>query len=259
MCADKTDIANSVNREGGLLFDRALLPQARPDMLDPAHWQAQTEQSRGGRGAVWMLSGPFGAGVLRHYRRGGMAARVSRDTYLWRGAEQTRSFAEFRLLLRMRELGLPVPRPILAGYQRVAPLRYRADLLMSRIENSHSLAERLGQAQIEGLSVESLGLDSLGHTLARFHCAGIDHADLNAHNLLQDTSGSWWVIDFDRGKIRQPQRHWIKQRLLRLRRSINKVLAANHKRAEACWRSLRAAHDCAAPEYQWRGPADEQP
>ncbi|MBD8526032.1 3-deoxy-D-manno-octulosonic acid kinase [Pseudomarimonas arenosa] len=244
MCADKTDITHSVDRNAGLLFDRCLLPRAVFEMLSPDYWQAQAEHARGGRGAVWMVQGEFGTAVLRHYRRGGMAARVSRDTYLWRGASRTRSFAEFRLLLRLRELGLPVPRPILAGYRRRGLFGYSADLLMSRIEQACSLAELL-----RGDQIAADAMHNLGDTLARFHQAGVDHADLNAHNLLRDSTGRWWVIDFDRGRLRSPHSGWIDQRLQRLRRSMCKVRGDDRAGADQAWNELRAAHDRAAPEF----------
>lgn len=246
MCADRTDIAGSVNRSGGLLFDRALVPDAHPGMLDPAHWQVEANSARGGRGAVWFVAAPFADAVLRHYRRGGLAARLARDSYFWSGSENTRSFAEFRLLLQLRERSLPVPRPLLAGYRRRRPLHYSADLLMGQIKQARSLAEEMRAG-----AIESAVLAALGATLARFHQIGVDHADLNAHNLLFDRDGQWWVIDFDRGRLRQPDSRWPQQRLLRLQRSMRKLLADDPAQADRWWQGIRQAHDLAARERGW--------
>ena len=40
------------------------------------------------------------------------------DRYWWRGAERTRSFHEWHLLYHLHRVGLPVPMPVAAGYQR---------------------------------------------------------------------------------------------------------------------------------------------
>src|SRR4029453_11025308 len=60
----------------------------------------------------------MGRWVLRHYRRGGLIAKLSQDSYLWTGAARTRSFAEWRLLAELRRRGLRVPAPIAARYVR---------------------------------------------------------------------------------------------------------------------------------------------
>ena len=76
-------------------------------MVRPGHWGSHARPMKsGGRGAAWFVDGPFGGAVLRHYLRGGLAARISRDRHLWRGADRMRSFAEFRLL---RALPAQVP------------------------------------------------------------------------------------------------------------------------------------------------------
>ena len=248
MCADKTDIAHSVNRSSGLLFDRAMLPDAHAGMLKPTHWQAAPNAERGGRGAVWFVATPAADAVLRHYRRGGLVARFARDRYFWTGSENTRSFAEFRLLLQLREHSLPVPRPILAGYRRCWPLHYRADLLMEQIKQATSLAELMRAG-----AIDSSVLSALGITLARFHQVGVDHADLNAHNVLFDREGQWWVIDFDRGRLRQPDAHWPQQRLRRLQRSMRKLMDGDPTQADRWWQQLQQAHDAAAREHGWMG------
>src|SRR5690606_32966692 len=71
-------------------------------LFDPANpvLHAQAVQ-QGGRQSAWFVQGPFGDAVLRHYRRGGLAAKISEDRYLWQGAEATRSMAEFVMLSKM--------------------------------------------------------------------------------------------------------------------------------------------------------------
>ena len=223
---------------GAILFDRTQLRQVDPDWFDPGHWGDQARAvSSGGRGAAWFVDGPFGGAVLRHYLRGGLAARVSRDRHLWRGTQRVRSFAEFRLLRALLERKLPVPRPIAAYYARKGH-RYRAAILLERIDHVHSLAHR---ANAPG---EDAPWESAGRLIARFHRAGLDHADLNAHNLLFDDAGTGWMIDLDRSVMRIPATRWREGNLARLRRSLLKDRGARDPaQVDAEFARLRAAYD----------------
>jgi 3-deoxy-D-manno-octulosonic acid kinase len=153
---------------------------------------------------------------LRHYRRGGFIARLSRDRYVWTGEERVRSFAEWRLLAELSRRGLPVPKPIAARYQRMG-LVYRCDLITLRISDARPLSSALSLAPLD----ENTWRD-VGATVARLHAAGADHADLNAHNILLGGAGAVSVIDFDRGRLRTPGA-WALGNLSRLRRSLVKV------------------------------------
>ncbi|GAP65909.1 3-deoxy-D-manno-octulosonic acid kinase [Mizugakiibacter sediminis] len=204
---------------GAILFDAALAAQADEAWFDPAAWEARglLEGHGGGRGRVTFVRAPFGACALRHYHRGGMVARVLGDRYLWTGMESTRSFAEFRLLAALRGRGLPVPAPVAARYRRRG-VHYTADLLTRRIEASQTLAQHLREGRADARLLQRVGA-----LIARFHAAGIYHADLNAHNVLIAADGLY-LIDFDRGELRAPARGWQRANLARLRRSLMKVL-----------------------------------
>ncbi|MFT4198199.1 MAG: 3-deoxy-D-manno-octulosonic acid kinase [Pseudoxanthomonas sp.] len=202
---------------GAILFDRKRLRQADPRWLDPAWWGERAQPvGSGGRGGAWFVEGAFGPAVLRRYLRGGMAARVSRDRYLWHGAQATRSFAEFRLTRQLLARGLPVARPLAASYHREG-LGYRAAILIERLQDVRSLAELM---QADGGDAP---WDEAGRLIARFHREGLDHADLNATNILFDRNGRGWVIDFDRGRLRIPATAWREANLARLRRSLLKL------------------------------------
>ncbi|MDU1659765.1 MAG: 3-deoxy-D-manno-octulosonic acid kinase, partial [Stenotrophomonas maltophilia] len=153
---------------GAILFDRERLRQAEVGLFSPQHWGSKARPvGEGGRGSAWFIDAPFGASVLRHYLRGGLAAKISHDQYLWRGSDRTRSFAEFRLMRALREKKLPVPRPIAAYYMREG-LRYRAAILMERIEGVRSLADR---ALVAGRGAP---WEETGRLIARFHRTGLD-------------------------------------------------------------------------------------
>jgi 3-deoxy-D-manno-octulosonic acid kinase len=173
----------------------------------------------GGRGGVAIISSPAGECVLRHYHRGGLVARLMGDRYLWTGADRSRGFAEFRLLGTIARLGLPGPSVVATRYCRHG-LFYTADLITRFIEDAPTLAECLAAGRLDGELAEEVGA-----LVARFHRAGIWHADLNAHNVLVAT-GQLYLIDFDRGQLRPPARTWQRANLRRLRRSLLKLGAA---------------------------------
>lgn len=223
---------------GAILFDRQRLGQADAQWMDPGYWgQRAHPVDSGGRGGAWFIDAPFGPCVLRLYRRGGLAARVSKDRYLWRGANRTRSFAEFRLTRTLLAKGLPVPRPYVASYLH-SGLGYRAAILVERLSEVRSLADRV---QVAGSDAP---LEETGRLIARFHRAGLDHADLNAHNILFDAQGRGWLIDFDRGVLRIPATRWRQANLARLKRSLLKLRGQRSVQdVEADYARLRRAYD----------------
>ncbi|MEY2167437.1 MULTISPECIES: 3-deoxy-D-manno-octulosonic acid kinase [unclassified Rhodanobacter] len=207
--------------EGAILFDAEASPQVDADWFVPEHWREQgaLRSQAGGRGGVSVIATPAGECVLRHYRRGGMVAALMGDRYLWRGADVTRCFAEFRLLAEIARLGLPGPAPVAARYRRHG-LFYRADLVTRRIADARTLAECLAAGKLDAELARETGA-----LVARFHRAGIWHADLNAHNVLV-TSSALHLIDFDRGRLRVPAENWRLANLERLHRSLLKLGAA---------------------------------
>ena len=202
---------------GAILFDSAQVAEA------DERWFAQVasteDEQRAGRGAVVFFEAPFGACVLRHYHRGGLAARLSQDRYLWTGRERTRAFREFRLLAELAEDGLPVPAPLMARYVRTR-VRYQADLITRQIPAAQTLAERLVARALDAALATRVG-----RTLADFHAKGVWHADLNANNVMVDAGGKVWLIDFDRCARRKPAMTWQLANLQRLWRSFGKLQA----------------------------------
>jgi 3-deoxy-D-manno-octulosonic acid kinase len=195
------------------------LPRGADESLfDPEFWRRRGELSdtEGGRGSAWFISSGEHQWVLRHFRRGGFIARLSQDLYVWAGEAQVRAFAEWRLLQAMTHQGLPVPRPVAAEYRR-SGLFYRCDLITERIAGARPLSALL--------ALDSLGEASwraMGAAIARLHRAGVDHADLNAHNILIGANGAVTVIDFDRGRLRGPGT-WTAGNLQRLQHSLTKI------------------------------------
>lgn len=252
-------IADDAGRvlEGAILFDATRLRQAEPGWFDPAWWGERAQPvGSGGRGGAWFVDPaanaaivstpaadaaskpiPFGPAVLRHYLRGGMAARFSRNRFWWRGPSRIRSFDEFRLLRELRGKGLPVPLPIAAVYWRSGGF-YRAAILLDRLQNVRALADWAAD------EADAAIWPRAGELIARMHRAGLDHADLNAHNLLFDAGGRGWVIDLDRGRIRIPATAWREANLQRLERSLLKLRGARSEQSvREDVRRLREAYD----------------
>lgn len=187
--------------------------------FDPASAElaAQPVQS-GGRGSAWFVHGAFGDGVLRHYRRGGAMAKLSQDRYLWGGEQRVRSVAELHLLEALQARGLPVPAPIAAAWWRDGAT-YRAAIIIAKIPEAHTLASELSA----GVENEAAWRDA-GAMIARFHGVGLEHGDLNAHNILFDAAGNSWLIDFDKSHLHAKlDRRRADANLSRLERSIRKV------------------------------------
>jgi 3-deoxy-D-manno-octulosonic acid kinase len=226
---------------GAILYDRAL--GADPGILFDRQALAAKQalvDARGGRGSVAYIRRDGREFVLRRYLRGGVPARIARDRYLWLGEDRTRPFREFRLLAALLQLGLPVPRPVAARYLRTG-LTYRGDLVTERLPGAESLAERwlVGRTQ-------DADWREAGRCIRRFHDAGVQHADLNANNIMLDEGGNAWLLDFDRGRLRKSGR-WRERSLKRLGRSLEKL--SRVASLDDDWRKrmslLRDAHESA--------------
>lgn len=209
-----------------MVFDAGLSQPATPAWFDPGWWNARgsLRNAGGGRGGVGFLDTPVGPCVLRHYRRGGWMAPLLDDRYLWKGRNRSRAFAEFRLLAELSGRGLPVPAPVAARCLRRGAW-YTADLITRAIDDARTLAQIIVARDLDAGLAERVGA-----LVARFHAAGVDHADLNAHNILV-TDGALWLVDFDRGEIRVTGTAWKLANLARLKRSLLKVGACDHDEA----------------------------
>lgn len=211
-------------------YDASRIAEPGLFLFDPAASQLQASTvGEGGRQAAWFVTGEFGQGVLRHYRRGGLIARFSSNSYIWTGADKTRSFAEFDLLQLMYQRGLAVPRPVAAAYWRQG-LTYRAAILVERIPGVRPLAQVLADGR----------QTAVAQAIFAMHELGVWHSDLNAYNILLDEQDKVWLIDFDKCRVRALSLELRQANLLRLRRSLVKVADTD---GMLWWGGLSQAYD----------------
>jgi len=111
---------------------------------------------------------------------------------------------------------------------------YTADLITVRIPDVMPLSRRLCDASLDPESWRGVG-----QMIARFHAAGICHADLNAHNIQIDSANRSYLLDFDRGRIMDMPGSWMQRNLARLHRSLTKLRLHEAVRfADGDWGSL---------------------
>lgn len=202
--------------ERTILYDAALIENPDESLFQPSSPTATAP----GRGEAVFYQHHDLPLVLKHYHRGGMVAAIMGDRYLGYVPEKTRSFREWCLLKTLQRFGLPAPVPVLASFNKAGLFSYRADLITIAIPNSMPLADFLFT---HPLSDERW--QQLGQTLARFHEKSVYHADLNARNILLDAS-QFYLIDFDKCRVRVMSEGWKSLNLARLQRSLLKFKAA---------------------------------
>ena len=216
-----TDIIHKIP-DGAIIYDNNVISKVRDDLFVPDSWPEVNLMPKeiGGRGQIYFVGDGNKRFVIRHFVRGGMAAKFSYDAYIWKGAERTRSFKEWRLMRKLVELNLPVPIPAAAYYTKRG-LFYRANILTQEVPDVESLAAYV----IKGNTFENFWR-KVGEHISRFHSIGLYHADLNAYNIQIDKDAKMWLIDFDQSQILSTGK-WRFDNLNRLKRSLNKILIDN--------------------------------
>ncbi|MEZ9140124.1 MULTISPECIES: 3-deoxy-D-manno-octulosonic acid kinase [unclassified Shewanella] len=210
-----------------------------PDHFRPEYWQpndAIIGQSKG-RYTTWFVEYQTQQWVLRHYWRGGLIEKFSKDAYIFTGMKRTRAIAELAILETLFQEGFPVPRPIAANVERFG-IWYRADLFIELVKGADDLVAFLSKSTLTDEQWQQLG-----QTIAKFHARGVYHADLNAKNILF-ADDQFYLIDFDRGELKPPNTKWQQANISRLLRSFNKEKAklASLNFSDNNWQSLLAGY-----------------
>ncbi|MFK8075961.1 MAG: 3-deoxy-D-manno-octulosonic acid kinase [Granulosicoccus sp.] len=199
-------------------------PAFNPDVFDESVLQSQGNISGvagAGRGNTFFITQAEHPLVLRHYRRGGLAQKISYSRYCYTGLERTRAMREFNVLCHLHDQSLPVPKPF-ACRVVVKGLSYEASIVTHKLPGK-TLAECLTSEQ----TVSDDQWKAIGKTIAMFHKQGVYHADLNAHNIMLANEQDVALIDFDRARIRALPKDitsgWCRGNVDRLKRSLGKV------------------------------------
>ena len=207
-------------------FDESLIAEEQvKQAFDAAYWQEKNKVvgSAKGRGTTWFVQLDSMQAALRHYRRGGLFGKLVEDNYWFSGWDKTRSAAEFSLLLSLKEVGVNVPQPIAARAAK-SGLTYQADLLSERIPEARDLVSILQEKPLPAEIYQRIGEE-----IRKMHDAGVNHTDLNIHNILIDKQDRVWIIDFDKC-YQQGGDDWKRENMARLKRSfIKEAKKANHE------------------------------
>jgi 3-deoxy-D-manno-octulosonic acid kinase len=157
-----------------------------------------------GRGPVPVVTTSRGRWLVRRYHRGGrVAAPLLGDRYLRLGL--ARPLREARASDEVRRRGIPTPR-VMAGAVYPAGLFYRADLVTEFVADAVDLARLLFEEERDPAERTEV-LRGVGRLIARTAAAGIEHADLNAKNVLLDWSAGGpmpLLLDLDRCRVLPP-------------------------------------------------------
>lgn len=168
------------------------------------------QDEQGGRGRIMRFPLHSGEGILRRYRRGGLAARILGDRYF-----HNRMKHEFLLTARLHAAGLPVPQPLGVVWERQKGC-YRGALSTRALEATTLHAHLQQQTPSREVLLQT------GKAIRALHDAGVWHADLQVMNILVGPHAVW-LIDFDNARdTGAPSRTARARNLLRLRRSLEK-------------------------------------
>lgn len=154
--------------------------------------------------------------IIRHYWRGGLIGKILKDNFLIFSSSSRRALNEFDMLITMRKMGLPVPRPILARCEESA-LFVRNDIVVEEIPGATNVTRILVTRCLTDLEISKMG-DALG----KLFRAGVYHTDLNINNILIDGADNVWIIDFDKCYFRTVSLKIYKKMVSRLKRSFAK-------------------------------------
>ena len=153
---------------------------------------------------------------LKHYIRGGFAAKISYDKYFFDSIASTRSVKEYNFLNNLFSKELPVPKP--AALQVIInKFTYTADLITCKIENVGTLHDFIMNSKMN-----SNLWDALESTLEKFYNENVYHSDLNSKNVLIDKNNNFHLVDFDNSYFFYEKKLFLKS-IMRLERSLFKL------------------------------------
>ena len=149
-------------------------------------------EAAGGRGGVLRFDLGQGEGVLRPFRRGGIAGRVLANRYF----RDNRPLREFRVHAELLRRGAPCAPLLGVAWQAQGPW-FSGAIATGFIEGPSLESLLAGDAAEEALQE---ALSEAGRAVRALHDAGGLHADLHPGNILVAREGAF-LIDFDRARL----------------------------------------------------------
>ena len=152
-----------------------------------------------GRGSVIELQlGNAAHAILRMYRRGGMARKVSSKRY-FRGVGAPRPLQELIILQDLHTQGVAVSQPIASVVEKYfLGSFYEGAIATLKVEDSKNLLEMVLSKQAEQEILDCSY--KAGVEARKMLQQGIFHPDLHLGNVLCDRNGNVVLIDFDRAR-----------------------------------------------------------
>lgn len=236
---NKAPVKKVVGRARYIIEPGSTVFLSNPELVSVLFESGEPVQA-GGRGAARITEFEGQRFLVRPYLRGGLPGRVVRESFLYQGERNVRGVKEFNLLLYLRELGLPVPKPILAVYTRKCAV-YQCKIMLEYIPAVRPLANIYTDLPEDKWY-------QLGVLIRRLHQANVCHVDLNAFNILVGREHIY-LIDFDKCYILPEITHgsvsswWLRRNLDRLYRSLMKLGFDNQLSSSSKWQALLKGYD----------------
>jgi 3-deoxy-D-manno-octulosonic acid kinase len=170
----------------------------------------------------------IGSIAVKSYRRGGLVSYFIKRKYLRLG--KTRCQVEFDMLNKAGAIGVDVPQPV--AYAYTGSLAYRCWLVMKEIKAHRTLADLSLKDPQSALEL----VGPIAAQITRLIRHKIRHVDLHPGNVLIDSGGKTYLIDFDRAGTSGLSQNSLRRRYLaRWKRAVLK-----HHLPDALWETLEA-------------------
>jgi tRNA A-37 threonylcarbamoyl transferase component Bud32 len=199
------------------LVSRAELIMTHIDQFDQS-----ARFGHGNRGSGFQLNLSGISVFVRRSHRGGLIGHLNRNLYL---GLRARPLQELAITAEARQRGVPVAEPLGAIVEHIAPGLYRGAFL-TRAMTGMTLWDFVRVD--DDPEVRYHVVAQARHTIDLMHRSGLQHADLNVHNLYVSRAHDSFavvILDLDKSRFRAAPltQRLRRQNLLRLRRSIDKV------------------------------------
>ncbi len=180
--------------------------------------QFETSHDHGLGGRAVMYGGEIdaiGPVILKTYRRGGFLKLLLETKYLRLG--QSRSRSEYKILQRVRQLGINAPEPV--AYIEEGEMWYRAWLITKEIPSQESFIRLSDHNMERAIKVGHQVAKQIGLLISN----RIHHVDLHPGNIVVASDDQVYIVDFDKAHDYTGRRNELRdQYLRRWRRAVIK-------------------------------------